>query len=303
MAQSQSSSSKSSEFPFIDKLPFKSEIATMIYQKVPVQKETSEQTTAITHMAKQLIQLWTKAFGSEHLKSKSTVTRNIRTLVREHRKVICNSKYKRTVSSKQKTVRTAEDEWLKSNTTMFSLLKASVDPEKFDEDEKIFFHNQCKPDRPGYISKLVDDKYLKNLNDASMTEDESAKSTEEEDEYETNFDDCLSTSLVHSSSIDSLNLTRSGTVRYIEEPAQSTPKPKCRNSRRIINEGAKCTIARISTVAEVSIEKARLLNLFSFFQLILKHFSHLLALLSPLPSLLAPLPFTSPLATLFFLPH
>ena len=225
-------------------------------------------------MTKQLIELWTKAFGAEYIKHPATVRPLVKQLFIDYKRNLFKAKYKN--KKQNKTEREILREWNSKNSTILSILKDNVDPQTdFDNDERIFYENQCLPERRGYISNKIDDQYeqsrISAIDPAELTEDDTNSHSEGDEEFVLDaaeqsilgLNDSAAMSMTSSTphaetSIHQLSATRSGTLRSAAESIASTPRQTTmREGKRFSSEEAKSTVAWISTRAEISVEKAR----------------------------------------------
>ena len=138
---------------------------------------------------------------------------------------------------------------MESSKQVFDILKSCVNPNDFDEEEKIFYNQQCLPSREGYVSDLINIRYQQST---TIERDTSLEVLEE---------------LSGQSETEEINTAitlRSGhklpqIVCDAETQTEYTfvPKPDIRNIRNCTNE-IKDACCIVSIKCGISLQKARL---------------------------------------------
>ena len=230
-------------------------------------RESKLRTKVINDFSSSIIQLWSKAFGAEFVQSRKVVQQKIRKLLNNHYNdyyVLSTGGKKRKTELLGKSKRQLFTAWAEKHMDLFDLLKTSVNPEDFDEDERIFYKNQ-KSNRIGTISKEIDERYhnplLRSDNQVYQEEEEEEEEKGEnvgiDDDYmDVDMDVDLNTSVPMN-----ISLNRSGLVRIVseEKPASEPtrfPRPEIRQ-QRVLTERIKVACARVAVGVQCSAMYAR----------------------------------------------
>lgn len=173
------------KYAFGAKLPLEVDVVMMITRDAPAShpgRETKLRTKVINDFSSSIIHLWSKAFGAEFVQSRKVVQQKIRKLLNNHYNdyyVLSTGGKKRKTELLGKSKRQLFTAWAENHMVLFDLLKTSVNPEDFDEDERIFYQNQ-KSNRIGVISNEIDERYYNPL----LRSDNQVYQEEEEEEEE-----------------------------------------------------------------------------------------------------------------------
>ena len=238
-------------FVFMDTLPTISECVSCI-TSYAVSYGTKKQKDTVGIFAKQIEELWHKAFSKEHVVLRYAIKQRLDT----HLKSYHNEVRKNSRVSKRKAYR----EWQGKNNKLFDLLKPTSNPENFDEDEKKFYFDQKTVSRKMALSDQVDEDY-----EALLL----GQMKEDSESLDDDNDICVDGSIVNSHENDTLLLTqskmRSGRVRWTkcltdvstqtdqDQPQAVTPIRKKRN----VIPDVKTAIASTSAKAGITSEQAR----------------------------------------------
>ena len=152
------------KYAFGAKLPLELDVVLMIVRDAPASqpgRESKLRTTVINNFTASIIDVWNKAFGAENIQSRKVIQQKLRKLLNKY----YNEYYVLSVGSKKrktellgKSKRQLFSTWAEKHMVLFDILKSTVNPDEFDDDERIFYHNQ-KGNRIGTISYEVDDRY------------------------------------------------------------------------------------------------------------------------------------------------
>ena len=143
-----------------DKLPWISEAVLAIIKYAPgsslkKEKETKQRKLAINAYVTSLIEIWSKAFGSENVLERKAVSNKIRNALSVYfNKVLCNRR-----SQTTKRERLNEWRWSPEANQLLDILNKGCKPDEFAADEKKFYYEQTKETRFGYLSEHVDFEY------------------------------------------------------------------------------------------------------------------------------------------------
>ena len=145
-------------FTIGDKLPWTHEAVLAILDVAPggspkEKQETRIRKRAINVYTNAVSLTWQKAFGSEHVLERKTISKKLRKgLQSYYDEVTCNN------SKDNLSLRERIKKWCASENVhcLLNLLKQNSDPETFAEAERLFFISQSSISRYGYISKDVD---------------------------------------------------------------------------------------------------------------------------------------------------
>lgn len=240
-----------------DKLPWVFEAVEAILNIAPggspkEKNETSVRKKAVNAYVSAVRKLWEKAFGTEHVMSRKTITRKLRDALQVYFNEVSSSHLK--LSSRELINRWRR---LPNVNMLWDLLKVSSNPDSFETTERSFYLSQRNEQRIGAVTEDIDENYEPpNIH------------TEEDDETETmdidgDYDSVNDEEYVCDDDIDDytrvqekVSKTRSGTVLNTPEPIQITPKLQIRKKRNCTDK-VKGTIAKISYECGISVEKAR----------------------------------------------
>ena len=114
-------------FAFGDKLPWEVEVVMMIMNQAPSGNpsgtgETALRKKVINAFTSDIIELWSKAFGSEFIRPRKVVQDKIRSLLKSFYNEITTTK-KRKLMNEGKTCRQLMSEWRERHNKLFCLLE------------------------------------------------------------------------------------------------------------------------------------------------------------------------------------
>ena len=245
-----------------DKLPLIYEAAISITSYAPGRaptRETKKRSTAVNCYCIALIDLWSKAFGQEHVQMEKLVAQKIRTALK--------SNYTEVIACTKGTKRERLRRWREKYTTVLNILRATSDPMSFDEDERLFYQNQMSPLRTGFISDQVDDEYVRRqLKDSQRILEsfhETAADNETADWIDGGRDTLSEINIPHS--LQSQSVNRSGFSRSkasVTEIAVQTEnigftQPEIRKSKKC-SDDIKRACTQVSIACGISLDKSRM---------------------------------------------
>ena len=251
-----------------DKLPYAFEVVTSILSCAPggnpyERSESQKRKKTINAYVRYLIEIWSKAFGPKYIAPRKTVTNKIRKLLIEYHQKVTT---KNLNPASKRSRRTA---WRQDTNYLFIILKSTVDPEKFDEDERIFFNGQNHASRSGYISDKIDEDYTaaeelvvaEQLAEEQRLIEERAFIEEEGEPIDYEATASSSNSGVQlEQSVNRSGLTRS-TVRTEDKCVQAdiyVPSRKPIRNVRDCSSESKETCSQLSAQCGISVEMSRL---------------------------------------------
>ena len=98
----------------------------------------------------QLEELWIKAFSKEHVKNISAIYKQLDKYMLTYRNEVQKKKGNQRQNFKQ---------WKLKHSYLFDLIKPTLNPDTFDDDEKQFYYDQKTGTRRMGIGKEVDEDY------------------------------------------------------------------------------------------------------------------------------------------------
>lgn len=263
------------KYAFGANLPLEVDVVLMITRDAPASqpgRETKLRTQVINNFTTSLLSHWSRAFGSEVVQSRKVVQKKIRRLVNSYftEYVMPSRSKKRSNELSSKTKRQLFRIWAEKHMILFDLLKTHVNPDDFDDDERLFYHNQ-KSNRSGALSGQIDEQLTNPLLRPDETDTPSFVEECQEDMDENSEIDC--DEAIERMEIDlpptvdpvSPSRNRSGLAREVIE-AQSShcitnipfecPRPEIRR-QRLLTERIKVACARVAVGAQCSAMYAR----------------------------------------------
>ena len=252
------------KYAFGAKLPLEVDVVMMIIRDAPSSqpgRETKLRTQVINDFTTSIMQLWCKAFGMENVQSRKVVQTKIRKLINTYYNeyyVLSTGSKKRKNELLGKSKRQLFTIWAENHMGLFDLLKTTVNPQDFDEDERQFYNNQ-KSNRVGTISSEIDERYSNPLlrPDSEIFEEPEEEQDEVGDDARDETVEMEIDDLNTSAGTLNISLNISGLARIVldEKPANSStttfPRPEIRN-QRTLTERIKLTCARVAVGAQCS---------------------------------------------------
>ena len=245
-------------FVLSDNLPWVTEAIISIHNYAPGDstkkgEESKRRKDAVNAYVKSLIEMWSKAFGSENIMERKAVAKKIRNgLAPSFNKV-----YNR---QSQLSRREQVKQWrqLPEVNQQLDTLKETSKPELFREDEENFYYEQKKITRIGYLNEEIDIDYdemeenRQKENQFQSKEDEEVARLCEEVNLEVSTSDVFNSTF--KSTASSVSMNRSGILRFEEEEKlpQAVERPQLRKIFETFTEEVKAACVSVSSKCSIS---------------------------------------------------
>ena len=248
-----------------DKLPREFEIVDDIFSHA-TSPTSMKMKSVVNEYGKQLVNLWIKSFGANHVLTMNPVKKKLYVLVKEFWNDVYNKGHRKsnknpTDKRAPETLRQATSKWQKNHDVLFDVGK-NIHLFDAESDEFKFYQQQKMSSRLGKVSNEVDEEYvMMQMEEAQAIAEGSEIVMEIEDESD---DDTMSVSMNSSINLN-VSTNRSGAVRLttvgIDAGVQtefSIPRPNIRKGRRgECSEKVKAACAMVSSICGISPELSR----------------------------------------------
>ena len=258
------------------KLPTVYDAVLNIYSHA-TQPDSPKMNKTIHQYAMDLIAVWKKSFGSDHVLSVTSVKYKVKKLVKNYWNQVYSKAHRNTANKKEEdgdkcpaaaseSLRKLNEKWQKMNNMLLDIGK-DMDALDADGDERIFYEQQ-KSSREGRVTNDVDEEYVEEqtiqqehtLEIVQQQEAEEAFIMEDiDDPDEQPGQPCLNSTMNADSSLN-VSSNRSGLVCLkpvgvdigIQTHLAVPDRPRLRIKKRICTDEIKSTCAMLSSTCGVS---------------------------------------------------